>query len=114
MKLSELKDLGGIVSAAPVRRDLTWNRLSDDGAKSLSDVFTVHILRPSYGTIERTFSGVDRSRSAALISELVLFGDAPEFERISYEDAFQLQPSLALLFTEAIKEVRQSETPEKS
>jgi len=108
MKLSDLKSLGGFVDPVPVKKELTWDRIGPDG-KDASDVFTVHIRRLGFGLVERTLKDdplePDRSRTARIIAEAVLLGDAPNFERISYEDAFNLEPSLAMLFTKAIQEV---------
>jgi hypothetical protein len=52
MKLQELKDKGGFVPSAPIPMEVTWTRPGPDGAE-VSDTFTIHVKRQSFGTIER-------------------------------------------------------------
>lgn len=105
MDLKQLKAKGGIVTAVPVPKEVTWIHRDETTGESIEDVFTVHILKQSFGSIERLFLGAaDRSRSAAFIAACVLFGEGGK-ERISYEDAFQLDPSLAAALVVAANEV---------
>lgn len=104
MNLKELRAKGAFVSAEPVKRDLSWTHT--DGDVEVTDQFSVWVKKHSFGTIERVFvtDKDDQSRSALLISESVFFGDEGK-ERISYVDAYQLDPSLAGLLMAAITEV---------
>lgn len=105
MNLKELRENGGIVPATPVKREITWVHSGDDG--EVTDVFTVLVRKASFGTIERLLGAStsdDRSMAAAYISESILLGEDGG-ERLSYEDAYQLEPSLARLFMEAINAV---------
>lgn len=111
MNLSELKEAGGIIAAAPVKKSVTWER---EGADPMT--FDVHVRRLSFGTLERLLvaDADDRSRSAAYLSATVLLGDGGD-EPLSYEDAFQLDPSLATALITAAREVnRTGENPEKN
>lgn len=116
MKLSELKDKGGIVDAALVKKSVTWIRVGDDGEKETL-AFDVFIKRLSFGVMERVMKAdpadPERSLTAALISEGVRFGDSGE-EEISYVDAFQLQPGLARVLSIAVKEVNLAGDPAKN
>lgn len=110
MKLKDLKDMGGFVSSAPVAVDVTWNRPSAEPV-----TFTVHIRKHSFGTIEKLLNAVedDRSRSAAYLSESVLLGDGGK-EPLKYEDAYQLDPSLAAALAKAVNEVNATGGGEKN
>lgn len=106
MDLKKLRDMGGIVPSAPVKTEVSWTHVAEGG--EVTDTFTVHIKKHSFGTIERLFAvdGADpeRSRAAVLISESVMLGDDGS-ERISYEDAFQLDAGLAKVLMDAISAV---------
>jgi tail assembly chaperone len=67
----------------------------------------VFVKRQSFGSIERLFlkdDDDDRSRSAAYIADTILLGDKGT-EPMSYNDAYQLEPSLAKVLIEAINSV---------
>lgn len=108
MDLKQLKQRGAFVPVAPVARQVEWTHIDPDTGEEVTDQFTVHIRRRSYGSIERimaaSMADEDRSRSAMFISDSILLGDGGK-ERISYEDAYQLEPSLAAVLVEAINEV---------
>jgi hypothetical protein len=107
MKLQDLKDKGGFVPSAPVPVEVTWTRAGPDGAE-VSDTFTIHVKRQSFGAIERLLlvddKDKDRSQSARFIAETVCLGEKGK-EAISYADAYALEPSLAGVFLKAINEV---------
>jgi hypothetical protein len=98
MDLRELKAKGGFVSAEPVPTEVTWKRGED------SDTFTVHVVKQSFGAIEKLFGGADdRSRSASFIAECIRLGNGKE--RLTYDDAYALDPGLATVLVEAINKV---------
>ncbi len=102
MNLQQLTEKGGFVEAAPVKMPVTWTRKNAAG-EDLTDEFDVWVRRRSFGTFERVASlGEDRSRSAKMLSECVLLDEAQE--SLSYEQAYQLDPSLAMALIEAVKE----------
>lgn len=103
MKVSELRALGGFVPAEPVEREVTWTRTVDGEEKS--DTFTVAIVRQSFGTIERLLMAEndERSRSARFLSESILLGGGKE--KLSYEDAYRLELTLANALIEAVTAV---------
>lgn len=99
MKIAELKKKGGFVPSALVKKEVTWKKGDDELT------FTVHVKRQSFGTVEKLFSGDDdQSRSAAFIAASLRLGENG-VEEMTYEDAYQLDPSLAAVFIEAINEV---------
>ncbi len=105
MNLADLKGKGGFVSSKPVKKEVVWKR-KVDGAE-VEDSFTIHVRPMSYGDIERIFidpKDEDRSRTAALLSESVLLGDDGK-ERLTYQDAYQLAPSLAAALSKVVSEV---------
>jgi hypothetical protein len=110
MNLNELKAAGGIVAVAPVKKHIVWNR---EGAEPVE--FDVHVRRLSFGTMERlvTTDADDRSRSAAYLAETILLGDGDE--PLTYDDAYQLDPSLATALIKVARDVNATgDQPEKN
>lgn len=106
MDLNQLKSKGGFVDSEPVKKHFVWNK---SGEKVEFDAF---VVRQSFGDIEKMFSDEDdeRSRGAIMISEMIRLGENGE-ERISYGDAYRLDPGLASAFVEAINKVSGVEGP---
>ena len=103
MNLAQLQAAGAFVEAAPVKTPVTWTRQNATG-EEVSDTFDVWVRRRSFGTLERVaMLGEDRSKSAKMLSECILLGE--EQEAISYEQAYQLDPSLAFALVQAVKDV---------
>ena len=103
MKLAELKSAGGIVSDELVKKNVKWTRKVDDVEETLD--FDVYIKRSRYGTLEKiNQADGEKSRIPELISQSVFLGDDGK-EVMSYQDAYDLQPSLAAAFIVAIHEV---------
>jgi hypothetical protein len=106
MDLFALKNLGAFVSSVPVKRTVTWARKDDEGVDQTT-TFDIHVKRIAFGDIERIYhdkEDAERSRTAALIAASILFGEQAD-QPISYEDAYQLAPSLAHVLNTAIAEV---------
>lgn len=105
MDLQQLRDLGGFVPSTPVTREVSWTHLGPDG-QDVTDTFTVRVKKLSAGVIERLLTRPqDRSYSATMISETILLGDEGDV-RLSYEEAFQLEPTLAdVLLLDAVNPV---------
>ena len=104
MKLEELRELGGIVSAEPVEREVTWTRTVD--GEEVSHTFTVFVLRMPFGDIERMVMAAnmdDRSQSAEYLSKAIMLGDGTE--RLTYEDAYRFDPSLAGALIGVVRDV---------
>ena len=103
MNLAQLQAAGAFVEAAPVKTAVTWTRQNAAG-EEVSDSFDVWVRRRSFGTMERVaMLGEDRSKSAKMLSECILLGE--EQEALSYEQAYQLDPSLAFALVQAVKDV---------
>ena len=103
MNLAQLQAAGAFVEAAPVKTAVTWTRQNAAG-EEVSDSFDVWVRRRSFGTYERVaMLGEDRSKSAKMLSECILLGE--EQEALSYEQAYQLDPSLAFALVQAVKDV---------
>lgn len=125
MDLKQLKARGGFVSAEPVKKSVDW--VHDGGEGEMADTFDVYVVRQSFGSVEKLLTGLDdRSKSASFISACVRFlvgteeaqayeaqrRDNPSLpvrmdflEAMSYEDAYQLAPTLAGALVRAINEV---------
>ena len=111
MNLNELKAAGAIVPALPVKRHIVRNR---EGLETVE--FDVHIRRLAFGPLERLMldDTDDRSRSAAYLSATVLLGDDGG-EPLTYDDAYQLDPSLAAALLRAARQVNSNgDQPEKN
>lgn len=107
MDLKTLRERGAFVTSAPVPHEVSWTH--DDGnGEPVTDTFTVHIVKHSAGSVERL-----RAEAAAnpqhlwetlFLSESLRLGDDGS-ERLSYEDAFALNPDLARTLLRAISAV---------
>ena len=103
MNLAQLQAAGAFVEAAPVKTSVTWARPNAAG-EEITTTFDVWVRRRSFGTLERVaMLGEDRSKSAKMLSECILLGE--EQEALSYEQASQLDPSLAFALVQAVKDV---------
>lgn len=106
MDIRELKAKGGFVSTSPVPIEVEWEH-EDDAGEAVTDKFTVHVVRQSFGAVEKLFaSETDRSRSAAFIAQCIRFGDGAE--KMTYDDAYQLDPGLAAVLMRAINDVNRT------
>jgi hypothetical protein len=106
MNLKQLKAKGGIVDGAPVKKEVSWTHLDSKSGKEVTDTFTLHIRRQSFGVIERLFAQgeSDQSRNASYIAASVALGSEGT-EALSYDDAYSLEPSLGFLILNAVNEV---------
>ena len=107
MDLDTLRKRGGIVPSEPVKKEVSWTH-PDKNGKNVTDTFTVFVRKHSFGQIEKLLATdtkhPDRSRAAAFISESILLGEDGS-ETLSYEDAFQLDTTLASVLMTAVNEV---------
>lgn len=109
MLLKDLIDKGGFVSAEPVKKSVEWVHEVD--GEEVTDTFDVWVLKQSFGHMERIWAGPDdKSRSAALISECIRFGDKAQ-EQLTYDQAFSLHPGLATSLMVAFNEVNSPARP---
>lgn len=106
MKLQDLRAKGAFVKAGTVRKEVEWTHFDEESQEMVTDKFSVHVRRHSFGTISRAManSSEDRSQTATLIAETIVFGDDAN-EVMSPADAFQLDPGLATVLIKAINEV---------
>lgn len=119
MNVNELIQQGAFVSDQAEKAEITWSRKvgEDKSGKVLYEdvTFNVHIKRVSYGATERVFKGMaddpERSFNAGLIAETVLLGEPP-YEKLTYEQAYQLDSGLALALIKKINEINRRD-PEK-
>lgn len=104
MDLATLQSKGGFVPRELVSKELTWTRVDDDGEQQ-TDTFSVFIAKRVFADVERIHNAPDeQSKSAHLIAALVRLGTDGS-ERLTYDQAYQLDPSLAACFLNAITEV---------
>lgn len=109
MNLEELKSAGGIVASGLVKKEIVWKHKSPATGKPVTDKFSIHVRRQSFGVIESLFSSTEdqASRNAKYIAACVLLGEKGE-ETLSYENAFALSSDLGFLFLAAVNEVNSS------
>lgn len=102
MDLKQLKDRGGIVPSDLVKKAVEWDH---NGELVTFDVF---VKRLSFGDVERVLEEEARgkNRVANLIAASIRLGEEGN-ERLSYDEAFQLTPSLAKVFATAVSEVNE-------
>jgi hypothetical protein len=111
MDLKQLRAKGAFVKAPPVPVEVTWVHEDEETKETMTDTFTVHVRRMSVGWLDRVLvPGPDpmRSRTATLITEGILFGEGGN-ERMSYEEAYQLNFGLATALLEAFQKVNRKE-----
>jgi hypothetical protein len=101
MDLAELQKIGGFVPSEPVKVKVDWNPPEGEPVS-----FDVHVRKLSAGALERLWvdTRTDQSSSATMISTAVLLGDKAD-QRLTYDQAFQLEPSLATALLEAVDQV---------
>jgi hypothetical protein len=108
MDLQWLRDNGGIVPQTPVTREVSWTHPGPDG-QDVTDTFTVRVKKLSAGAIERLYAESGKrtrtSYSATMIAETIVLGEEGD-ERLTYEQAFDLDPTLAeVLLRDAVHHV---------
>ncbi len=108
MKLAELQNLGGFVPIEPVKVEVSWKHIPEGQEEEKVDTFDVYVRRRSFGSVERLFLSDDdeRSKIARFIAESVLLGE--EKEKMTYEQAYQLEPSLGKALMDAVNKVNGS------
>lgn len=107
MRIKDLRDKGAIVKASLVPTEVTWIHTDEKSGEEMVDTFTVHVRRMSVGWFDRALAAAttgERSRAASLIAECVLLGEGGE-EHFTYEEAHQLDVSLANALLGAIQRV---------
>lgn len=111
MDLKQLRAQGAFIKVPPVPTEVTWIHDDPETGEEHTDTFTVHVRRMSVGWLDRVFlpgSDKSRSRTALLISEGILFGDSGA-ERMSYEDAYDLDFGLAAVLLGAFTKANRKE-----
>lgn len=115
MNLEELRARGGFAPAAPVVREIKWSRFDDDG--NLIDVETVPVYVTKHSSAglariqRKAAKEPDSLYAALLVSECIGFGDGSE--RLTYEQAIDLDPYLLLPLYEAAEAVNPALSAEK-
>jgi hypothetical protein len=108
MDLKQLQELGGFVPKAPIKRSVKWQPLNEDGTPKGDELqFDIFIRKLSFGSLERLFDDkqpMDRARMSAYIADAVCLGEGGK-QRLSYQQAFDLEPTLATAFMSAVGEV---------
>ena len=116
MNLKQLREKGAFVSIKPVKKTVTWKH-RDASDKEVEEEFDIHVIKLSYGMVERISSSAlmsgeeKKSANAQLIVEAIRLGDDAK-ERFTYLEAYQLQPSLARTLIVAIAEVNALPMPD--
>lgn len=106
---SQLKAAGGIISREPIKKTLTWTHKNDAG-EEVSDSFEVYIVKQSFGSLADLYKETSREQLAVAISKaLLLENDKGKLELMKYDDAYQLDPSLAHVILDGIREVNGGE-----
>lgn len=100
INLSQLKEIGGVLTGEAVPREVVWKRTDEDG-NEVENTFTVGVVKLGIAATERIWAQSEsKSRWATLIHETIRLGNGFK-DRISYEDACNLEPSLFNALSEA-------------
>lgn len=99
--LKELRGLGAFIPDKPIKKEIKFKLDSDEELSA-----SIHVKRLSIGDYESLILNETdtRSRTAKMISSAITLGDDGK-ERISFEDAYRLHPSLAGAMISAFNEV---------
>lgn len=102
MDKKSLKARGGFVTGKPVKRSVEWSHITPEG-EDVKDQFDIHIYPRSAGTMNqiRTLSKEGKDERLLTISACVGLGEHGE-ERLSYEEAQDLDDGLQLVLISAV------------
>ena len=64
MDLRQLEEKGGFVPSAPIVKEVSWTHTPLDATEEVTDTFTVHVKKLSFGAIEQLLSP-DNKQSGA-------------------------------------------------
>lgn len=104
MNFKELQKAGAFVSTQAVKKTITWTRKVD--GKEQTDTFDIYIKRMSAGSAEKLFSNVaNKSMTALTISEYIRASETGNEPVMTYDQAYQLDPTFAHVLIDAINEV---------
>ncbi|MAS10300.1 phage tail assembly chaperone family protein, TAC [Salinisphaera sp.] len=98
--IREITESGGIISADLVKRSGTWRHGGEEHEVEF------YVRRLAFGDIDRVYNrdNPDASQSAELISMAIRLGDDGD-EALTYEQAYQLNAGLAMLFSDHVMSV---------
>ena len=93
MNLAEIRNAGGFIPAEPVKVEIKWKE----------HTFDVWVKRLSFGEVENLHAAEGGPNIRRMISAAILLGE--DKEPITYEEAFQLEVSLAMVLIDAFNSV---------
>lgn len=113
MKLDELRARGGLIDPTLVKKNVLWNKVDEDGEIDAVN-FDVFVRKNSFGLLDLANQEArnGRSRSATVIANGIRLGENGE-EEMTYEDAYNLEPSLSVVLFNAFMEVNKPRTAEE-
>lgn len=111
MNLEDLRKHGAFVDKEPVKQDVTWQTPAGESVK-----FTVWVRRKSFGDIEKLFADDPEksNQSARFLSQTILLGDGKDRTPITYQQAYDLESSLAVVLIDAVKAVNRIDQSPKA
>lgn len=118
MDTKQLRAKGAFIATDMEPVEVSWTHADPESGEEMTDTFTVFVRRLSAGWLDRVFArtrvgGPGISRTAALISEGIGFGEGGA-ERLTYEEAFQLDFDLANELANAFNKVNTGGAVKKS
>jgi hypothetical protein len=105
--LTQLKAAGGVVSREPVKRQVTWKHVSQDG-EEMEDTFDVWVIRASIGTELAIHKESEKDREyvlTCLAKRVMLENDKGKPITLPYEEWDSFDPTLALAIFQVAREV---------
>lgn len=110
MKLEELRARGGLIDPTLVKVNVTWDKVDEDGKKEPVN-FDVFVRKNSFGLLDLANQEArnGKSRSATVIANGIRLGERGE-EELSYDDAYNLEPTLSVVLFNAFMEVNKPRT----
>lgn len=97
-----LQAIGGFVKKVAIKKEVIWKR------EDKENKFDVFVKTLSAGEAEKLYAniGTDSSTSATVISSLICTDESGNMPLLTYEQAYQLEPSLSAALINAINETR--------
>lgn len=104
INLAQLKQIGGVLTGQAVERPVKWTTTDDEG-KKVEHEFLVGVVKLGIAATERIWGQAEsNSRWATMIHETIRLGEGFK-DRIGYDDACNLDPSLFAALSEAANSV---------
>lgn len=104
--LKQLREVGGIVSKLPIKRNIAWKSFDLATENDIEYNADIYILKQGAGAVMEIYSTADKEQISLFLSKAVMLeNEKGKPELISFEDAYQLDPPLRSAMWEECQKV---------